>query len=321
MRTTINIVVTCTKRKRFSVKRNMQLRTVGGKTITERSQSWLRQLRNPLGDLVSAADLYAGDHWSVTRSLEETATASGFKPEVWVCSAGYGLIPLNADVAPYAATFSPGFPDSITRSLPRASTDVAARIWWKLLTKWRGPKSGCPRSIESLARRHPKSPILIVASSSYLAAIQEDIEVAVGVLKDAGLLMIFSGGPGKASQLVNHCLPCNAVLQRVVGGARTSLNVRLARRILERIPPDRLNYDTAKNELRRLIGRQPKLLGLKRQRTSDNAIRAFIVKELKKDREVAFGSLLRQFRDQGSACEYSRFRTLFRRVQRENLHA
>jgi hypothetical protein len=320
MRPTINIVVTCTKRKRFSAKRELQLRTVGGKTVSEKNQMWLRRLRSSSGDRVLASELYAGDHWSVVRSLGETAAVSGFTAKIWICSAGYGLIPLNANVHPYAATFSPRLRDSITHGMPEASVDESARQWWRLLAKWAGPKVGCPRSIESLARRHPKSPLLIVASPSYLAAIEDDIELAAKLLNDSRSLLIFSGNPRKSSQIMRHCLPCSAVLQRVVGGARTSLNVRLARRMLERLAPGKLDHGRAKRELQRLIDRQPKMGGLRRQRTSDASIQEFILRGLKKDQDATFGSLLRQFRDRGNACEYSRFRALFRGIQRENLH-
>lgn len=315
-RTTINIVVTCTKRKRFAVERDLQLRTVRGGTVRERNRKWLRRLRNASGDAVSALELYAGDHWSAVKSLRQTAAESGFAVEIWICSAGYGLVPINANVHPYAATFSAGLPDSIARGIRDASVGDCAKQWWNLLTKWRGPSTRCPRSIQSLARRYPNRPLLIVASPSYLAAIEDDIELAARFLDDAGRLMIFSSSPPKASRITNHCLPCSAVLQRVVGGARTSLNVRVARTTLERLSPDKLNYGAAKRELQRLIGRQPKTEESARLRTSDSAVRRFIVRELKKNRRTAFGSLLRQFRDRGNACEYSRFRALFRGVQR-----
>lgn len=319
-RPTINIVVTCTKSKRFRVKRELQFRTLHGQTIREKSREWLRRIRRGSADAVSALELYAGDHWNVVKSLRQTASGAGFTAEIWICSAGYGLIPMDAEVRPYAATFSPGHPDSIARGIRNVSVMECAKQWWVLLSKWAGPTARRPRSIESLARRYPERPMLIVASPSYLSAIEADIQSAAKHLIDVGRLMIFSGSAHKGSQIMRHCLPCSAVLQRVVGGARTSLNVRVARRMLERFGPDKLEYGIVKRELRRLIAHQPKTKTVTRRRASDASIQEFISRELKKDQSSSFGSLLRQFRDRGRACEYTRFRTLYRGAKRESMH-
>ena len=61
--------------------------------------------------------MYAGEHWSVARGYPAL-----HQPEedihLWVCSAGYGLIPVEAPIMPYHATLTPGQADSVPGSPP-----------------------------------------------------------------------------------------------------------------------------------------------------------------------------------------------------------
>ena len=102
---TVHVLVTCTNRKSMSVPPALHLDNVRGHTPVQRSREWIRCLVD-LTDvpLVAADRLYVGEHWKVSRGLPSLAT--GHRTRLWVCSAGYGLIPADARVRPYAATFS-----------------------------------------------------------------------------------------------------------------------------------------------------------------------------------------------------------------------
>ena len=320
MVTAINIVVPCTKRKSRLATSDLQLRTIRSSTLQEKHRIWVQRLRRASADVLRARELYAGDHWSVVRSLVEAAGKSGFAANVWVCSAGYGLIPLDAKVRPYAATFASGFPDSVTRGIRDRSSDQAAKDWWTFLAKWQGPVPRAPRSIAVLARRYPDCPLLVAASPTYINAIEEDVASAAKAVADAGNLMIFSGNPRKDSRIASHYVPCPAVLQHAVGGARTSLNVRVLREVLERTGPGALNHLAVRRLLERLIKQQPKPRRTQRRTVTDSVVERYIAQRLKAEGGSSFGALLRKFRDEGYACEYSRFRALFRDVQRRGSH-
>ena len=317
MKPTINVVVTCTKRKRIFPERDLQLRSVRGRSLAERNRFWLFRLKKAAGKTTNARDLYAGDHWSVVRALDREVTNSKLAVDIWICSAGYGLVGLDAKLHPYAATFAVGFLDSITRGMSKLDPWEGGKQWWRLLTKWKGPTTGSPRSIAALARRHPQRPLLVVASPNYLSALEDDLLNAAKSLKGDGRLMIVTSASQRVPELSKYCLPCSAVLQSVVGGARTSLNVRLARKLLEEISPGKLNYSTARKKLERLVRQQPKSKPKPRRKTNDAAVRQFIIKALKRDPGVSCNALLRRFRAGGRACKYSRFRALFRPIKKE----
>ena len=97
-----------------------------------------------------AIDLYAGEHWDVARRLANLSDADT-SVELWVCSAGYGLIPASAPSAPYAATFTPGNADSVPDGAEGASA------WWNALASWEGPLPQSPLDYRS-RRRGPREP-------------------------------------------------------------------------------------------------------------------------------------------------------------------
>jgi len=73
-------------------------------------EKWLRELslRPKKGP---ALEVYTGDHWSVSKDI-----VKNYVDELWVLSAGYGLINARTDIASYDATFSSGNRNSINDS-------------------------------------------------------------------------------------------------------------------------------------------------------------------------------------------------------------
>ncbi len=62
---------------------------------------------------------------------------------------------------------------------------------------------------------------------------------------------------------------------------------------------------------------QPPLPVYDRRPMTDAQVRAYIRRELKREGTQAHTPLLRKLRDQGSACEYSRFSAIYKQVRGE----
>jgi hypothetical protein len=96
----------------------------------------------------------------------------------------------------------------------------------------------------------------------------------------------------------------------VLGGTRQALNVRVLAHLLhEHQGP--LTRDVAADTLNRLLDQQPPIVRHDRQRWSDAEVANFIRGQLRKEPSLSHTRLLRQFRDDGNACEQSRFASLF----------
>src|SRR5262245_35571216 len=108
----LHIVVTCANRKRHDVPTELRLRDIRERTAEMRFGAWQDRLESSHAERYPAIELYAGEHWSVVRELTGSSPLAQ-TAQLWIMSAGYGLIPANALIRPYAATFSAASADSV----------------------------------------------------------------------------------------------------------------------------------------------------------------------------------------------------------------
>lgn len=299
----LHVVVTCANRKRHPVPQNLRLQGIQHKRLSDRFDAWIHQLTASQAAEVPADQLYGGEHWQVARTLDQHAAAGGHAATTWVCSAGYGLVPITAPLRPYAATFTSGHPDSVG-----ATTDSIQR-WWDHHTDWAGPVAGTPRSLASLAAGASRTHLLVVLSAMYLRACVRDLVTLVGQLRQPEQLTIISVGGTAPPELREFVLPADGHLQTVVGGTLGALNVRLAAQLLRtapNTPPKRQAFADGLARLQQQAGRRPVY-----QRTpmTDDQIRTFILDHLTE--HSTHTALLRQLRSIGLACEQRRFAQLF----------
>ena len=296
----VHVVVTCSHRKSRPVPSRLRLRTVTGIRMSTRVQSWTQRLSDERVPTVRALDLYAGEHWTLVREL--TGNGAPGKPQVslWVCSAGYGLVPAGAQLRPYSATFSSGQPDTVPGGR------VGLTEWWAALGEWAGPAEA-PRSIAQLVATDPAARVLLVLSANYLAACRDDILDAVEAMDSVNLSIVSAGAKGPGD-LVEFVLPGDARLQSALGGTRQSLNVRIARHLLDK---GIVSHAEMRDLLAELLAAQPALLTYNRARMTDAELRSFIRRRLRREPDATHTTILRALRDSGRACEQGRFAALF----------
>jgi hypothetical protein len=313
----LEIVVTCTKRKTRPVPPALKLRSFPPAALDRRACAWMEALRSASTERVPAAAMYSGDHWSVVRSLPSVAAAVGWRARLWVCSAGYGLIPLEAPIRAYSATFAPSHPDCVFRSVRDDALNRLPAAWWRLLAGWEGPQSGAPRTLAELGWTSPRSVVWVIASALYLRAIADDVRSLASGATSSGRLCIFSAGTAGMPGLTDHLVPCDARLQSLVGGALRSLNVRVARMALRDLATTGARLGGLSERFSRLLAELKPLVGPERAPLNDEEVKEFILGWLQEDPAGRPTPLLRRLRDRGYACEYRRFTSLYRQVQEQ----
>ena len=313
----VNIVVTCTKRKRVPPAPGLTLRDVHAPDLRTGFANWLDRLDGCSADSIPARRLYAGDHWSIVQTLEGVADTSGFDAAVWVCSAGYGLMGIDAKIKPYSATFSSPHPDTVCK-WNRGASRLKDRIsWWELQSEWSGPDPSLPRSITKVASADPESPLLVVASQVYLGAIVKDVQRAAQVLRNPDLLCIISTGTNLLPGLEANLLTSSAALQGSAGGSLRTLNIRLARIILGESTAGDLRASCLNSNFTQRVAVAPPLPRYDRDSMTDDGIRQYIAESLTKELETSWSFLLRRLRDSGRACSQERFSRLFQSTKSE----
>src|SRR6516162_2406280 len=183
--TTVHAIVTCSNRKSRPIPAHLRLGQIPGPSPRRRARAWTTRLsQTDCTSQVTAVELYAGEHWSVARRFP-TLNQPGEDIRLWVCSAGYGLLPAEAMIMPYYATLTPRRPDSVPGT---------ASAWWSLLSGWHGPAPGYPRSICALVAADPAAVFMFVLSKSYLHACEADIASALEYVTDLERFIIVSTG-------------------------------------------------------------------------------------------------------------------------------
>jgi hypothetical protein len=307
MDSALNLVVNCAARKRASTSL-LSLCSLGPGSCEERFIRWTELLSSQTANKSSAADLYCGDYWTVVRKC-----AASHSPQVslFIASAGYGLVHSSEQLHSYSATFARGLADSIPHK--NASSEINQK-WWNFLSRWRRTTGCNPSSISDLALREPKKPILATLSGDYFEALYADLVTARDALFDPQLLIILGAGIKNPKELRDHLLPMDARAEHTLGGARGSLNARMALHLLENFQPRDFRVSNLRPYLENFLSEQPSIRSFDRSRMTDEEVISFIRSESEGVSSISFSTLLRKLRNQGKACEYKRFRALFHSV-------
>ena len=304
----INVIVSCTNRKRYPAPAGLAVRDLGGSDVAGRLRIWKARLRQVPANRYRANRLYIGDHWAVARQLPSRLAQAGLTARLWVCSAGYGLIRSDTLLKPYQATFAPGTDDCVVAG----STDrkAEARVWWQGVCAVRLGGEPTPRTLAQLAATQSRTPMLVALSVDYLDAVADDLEE---VLKRSffreHLAIVSCGTEGQRSPWVANILPCDGMMAGALGGTLTSINVRIARHLLTALK----GADPTVERLTTLARSIPRATSLPaRQARSDRQVLAFIRSALRRTPPPSHSRLLREYREAGLACEQGRFANLYR---------
>jgi hypothetical protein len=304
--TCVHVVTSCTDRKKRPVPEPLRLCQVYETSLQRRLRVWVQRLQAEHGSRTPARNLYGGEHWTEFLRILERGFRPGTAVQGWVISAGYGLIPVDAPVNSYSASFGRHVGDRVT---PPGVAWTESE-WWSGLAEWNGPSAGAPRTLAELGGRANGDLILLAASGSYLRAIEPDLR-ALFESKSEVLLFSASSGP-RLSKFRTQVVPFDSRVREAVGGSQIAVNIRLLGHAL------REAHRVETNQLRRvvteLMDRLPPTEVPNRKPANDGELLEFIRDRLKRDSRYRPTTLLRQWRSQGRACEQGRFKELFARV-------
>ncbi|ABS05842.1 hypothetical protein [Kineococcus radiotolerans] len=314
----LTVVVTCSDRKSQPVAPDLRLRDVPEEHPESRAHAWDGRLRRAAqhhpGSQRPLATLYQGDHWAQAQTLPAAAARVGFHADLWVASAGLGLQPITAQAPAYAATFA-------ARHLDRVAADACGRQqWWAALQARRGAST-----LADLARA---GSLLMIFSEDYGHAVQEELHAVAHVGADALLI----GGASDIDGLPR--LAADRRLRSHLGGTLTSLNVRTALAWLQRLSPSTttssgsalattagplvggptLTSTAAWRRWRRWSTAHAHEEVYDRRPLSDEQVRAYIGTRHALMARPSRTTLLRALREDGYACEQSRFGHLYTQV-------
>lgn len=313
----VHLVVSCTDRKRAAVPRERALSSVPPGPPRKREAGWWKRLKGRDEPRCPARDLYCGELWSVSCQLAPSLRERGFDVSEWVASAGYGLLPIDAQISAYSATFSSSPRDSVVKSLPDGwAPGEYRREWWKATTLHGGPTRGAQRSVAALAESTPSGQIVVVASPDYIRAMEDDLLAARAALSDPRALTIFSNVQLQSGPLAENLVPIESRAQQKLDGTKIAINARTALHLFETGRTKDLRSDKLRRAYERLVKGVPRPKQNEGARLKDPEVREYIREMLTKHPGMSANPMLRRLRDAGFACEQGRFRELHIEVAR-----
>jgi len=246
--------------------------------------------------------------------VRSIATEAGQPVRIWVCSAGYGLLPIDTPLTPYSATFAPGQLDSVCTT-GGAGLRTALPEWWAAVAAFGDVHAG-PRTIAGLAEAYPDEFLLVALPDAYLTAVAADLTASAAVATPEQLAVLSVGGaaiPG----LEEYRLPAAGRLSRLAGGSLGALNARLSRLLIRRADRRPLTRSWCRAQLTAWLAEIRTRRRPQRAPLTDGELRTAVRLLLASDPDARPTPLLQRLRQSGRACEYTRFVTLFRELKGE----
>ena len=137
----------------------------------------------------------------------------------------------------YRATFTRGEDDYVASGLPEGEhhpAPLVATVFAPIVSQ---QQTGDPRTISAIAAAFPRTPMVVALSADYLKAVTPDLEgvLARPYFRDHLVNRLVWNAPG-SSIWKGQSAPLRCLIGRTrLGGALTSLNARVARRLFQNL--------------------------------------------------------------------------------------
>jgi hypothetical protein len=276
---------------------------VRGDSLDERAADWQGRLAESTWDRTPAASLYAGQHWaSVLRALE-LAQQHGVRANLWIASAGLGLVRGDDSVPPYSATFAAGTPDSVRLSQADGSHASAASAWWSLITQ---------RRIDDVVEQGQYDAVLVAAGSLYVDAMSQELSRC-----DASGSTLLVASVGARRSHPELTLDIGPSVQEMLGGSLGSLNARSIEHIIGTHQTHGFDRDAVQQSFDKLAtkAKSRQVVTTPRVRLTDAEVQSAIRSLLAADPGLSASRALARLRSEhGIACEQRRFAGLYASV-------
>ncbi len=305
---TIRVVVSCSNKKKLAAPDDLKINNYQD-NLSKKIKLWNNRLNNPATKQYPALEMYQGAHWSVAKQIHGFSSKENLDVELWIASAGYGLIKADTLIESYDATFAKGSKESVA--------DEGKTQCWDLLAL---RKRSHAANLTALAVENPDDFLAVALSETYLKALETDLLNVASLLPPEQLFLISASATKEHPELSCFHLSADARLVNALGGNLISLNARIALHLLEKETLHKWDRSKIDEYFYELTESQLPFKKFKREKMTDDQIISFITEQItvasNKNGKVRFSQsqLLRRLRDTGRACEQTRFRRIFQEI-------
>lgn len=306
----INLITTCSNSKEKTNK-TLRLNSIKHKydSLHELALSWSKHIAEFMQNNTSieAISLYKGSHWA-----NALKAINNKDVDLWVASAGLGLLNANDYAVNYQATFTPGSDDSIPAY--GLTNKESSRLWWSYLCDIENKYSRCT-SIAKLMGSKSDDIFIVAGSNIYINAILDDLIKGANFLSNPQKQLVIITSTAElfienniisscflsSSKLMLPWLQCNA----------TSLNISLANKFITLLKEHEFDCCFTKKIIDDKHKSIPVTVKVDKMKCTDEYLRTYILSELTCDSKMSATKCLTKLRNAGICAEERRFRNVF----------
>lgn len=304
--TELHLVVPCTASKRKTGAEPLHLSVAAQADYVALARRWFCAVNAQQAQRLPAAQLYCGVTWQ--RNLAAAACCD----QLWVLSAGFGLIRAETPLPVYNLTLSPGSEASLPR-LGDDSAAQAARGWWQALETCPENNTSEPGGLVGVLSRHPHCRFLITGSRSYLALVAEALNAAVADAEIQAEQFILSSVWRPPGLVGERTVQYSGHLAAVLGCTMVSLGAVVAHRLLAQ----NLAFDVTvmQQHLDRMAGMPCERVKVRRLSDEQVVMHIRQIQAAHPEAVHSASQTLQLFRRQyGLSCAQKRFSALYKQL-------
>ena len=325
---TLHLIVTCVAQKKSSRLVSILDPQINNGTVEEVFEQWQKLLNSSKIPKEKAESLYKGSLWNSYMKLWGLIRSRVEHSELWIISAGYGLINGSKKIIPYDVTFqdskfeTPSIFKKINKinSINKSPKQDVLKKWWSLHTFHREDSE--IKSLSDLLIKSPKEDyFLFVLGKDYLEAISEDLLFGLDKRKFIEHIAVVSNNVNAPTpkKIKRNWLFANNKFINLPGTQSTTINSDIAIKLMMNLfkSGGLKNWSISEfnNYLMNLSSKLPNLKKYDREKKTDSEIKKFILSRIKKE-HISCSKLHREYRISGMACEQKRFGQLYKEVSK-----
>lgn len=310
----IHLITTCTNGKNGDRNSTLSLSKYSSGRMPSDIliNSWCNALSEAIKTSASICveDLYKGGHWATVKTI-----LRDYPIDLWVLSAGIGLLHYKDKVVPYKATFSTGYEESIPTYSYEYVGKSFHRTWWKKINEHSVFKSRHPTSIAELMNENSRDFFILCGSPDYINAIELDVISGVEYLVDPNKQLLIITSKKINSRLGTYLYKSNQHMAQYLKCNMLMLNIKLAQYILKEFTGRKLDdLNLLSQQLAEKFENIPEREVKKGVRRSPVEVNQYILSIIQQHPGISATQALRAFRDAGNSFEEKRFRATFKAI-------
>lgn len=299
----INIISSCTNNKKQPSNHSLNIESFDtDMKLNDMIKIWNKNISDKKNSTYKANKLYKGGSWKATKKTHEILSTI-FKTNLYITSAGHGLIHEETNICSYNSTFAPSTANSISKFI-NESNKKANTIWWNSINKF------------DFKIFTSDSIFFIILPHDYLLAVEETIYTLIKDYNEN--VFIFTANKHSIpSFMQKNIIKFDSRFNNFQSGVISNMLQRavlwLANEIV--IKNIKISHNALQNHIESEMQQYDNFTMPIRVKLSEEEIIEKIKNMILNDHITSASKGLKVFRNNGYACEQNRFGKLFNKVK------